>query len=97
MLHVTWHTYALIALGLAIVYLLPRLTTAIPSPLICILVLTGLTMAVPMPVHVVSDLGALPTGLPSFTLPHVPLTLDTFKIVLPTPLPWPWSGCWNPS
>ncbi|MFT9332841.1 MAG: SulP family inorganic anion transporter, partial [Acetobacter persici] len=83
MLHVTWHTYALIALGLAIVYLLPRLTTAIPSPLICILVLTGLTMAVPMPVHVVSDLGALPTGLPSFTLPHVPLTLDTFKIVLP--------------
>lgn len=83
MLHVTWHTYALIALGLAIVYLLPRITTVIPSPLICILVLTGLTMVVPMPVHVVSDLGALPTGLPSLTLPHVPMTVETFKIVLP--------------
>ncbi|MGO3518787.1 MAG: SulP family inorganic anion transporter [Acetobacter cibinongensis] len=83
MLHVSWHTYALIGLGLAIVYLLPRITTLIPSPLVCILVLTGLTMAYPMPVHVVSDLGALPTGLPAFTLPHLPLTVETFKIVLP--------------
>lgn len=83
MLHVSWHTYALIALGLAIVYLLPRLTNLVPSPLVCIVVLTALTMAYPMPVHVVSDLGALPTGLPSFILPDVPLTFETFKIVLP--------------
>src|SRR3546814_8097397 len=40
MLNVTWHTYAMIAAGLAIIYLLPRLTNAIPSPLICIVVLT---------------------------------------------------------
>ena len=33
MLGVTWHTYALIAAGLAIIYLLPRVITAIPSPL----------------------------------------------------------------
>lgn len=83
MLHVTWHTYALIALGLAIIYLLPKLTTAIPSPLICIVVLTLITIWYPMPVHVVADLGALPTGLPGFTLPHVPLTLETFEIVMP--------------
>ncbi|GAN62457.1 sulfate permease [Acetobacter indonesiensis NRIC 0313] len=83
MVHVSWQTYALIALGLAIVYLLPRITTLIPSPLICIVVLTGISIAYPMPVHVVSDLGPLPTGLPSFTLPHLPLTLETFKIVLP--------------
>lgn len=83
MLHVTWHTYALIALGLAIVYLLPRVTTAVPSPLICILVLTGITFAVPMPVHVVSDLGELPSGLPHLTLPNVPFSAETFKIVLP--------------
>lgn len=83
MLHVTWHTYALIALGLAIVYLLPRLTTAIPSPLICIVVLTGVSLAVPMPIHVVADLGALPTGLPSLSLPHLPLTWNTLQIVLP--------------
>lgn len=83
MLHVTWHTYALIALGLAIVYLLPRLVTAIPSPLICIVVLTGISLAVPMPIHVVADLGALPTGLPALSLPHVPLTWNTMQIVLP--------------
>ena len=83
MLHVTWHTYALIALGLAIVYLLPRLVTAIPSPLICIVVLTGISLAVPMPIHVVADLGALPTGLPALNLPHVPLTWNTMQIVLP--------------
>ncbi|WP_278367873.1 SulP family inorganic anion transporter [Acetobacter orientalis] len=83
MVHVSWHTYALIALGLAIVYLLPRITTLVPSPLICIVVLTAITIAYPMPVHVVADLGALPTGLPSLILPDVPFTLDTFKIVLP--------------
>lgn len=83
MLHVTWHTYALIALGLIIIYLVPRLTTAIPSPLICIIVLTLITALNPMPVHTVADLGALPTGLPTFTLPLVPLTLETLEIVLP--------------
>lgn len=83
MLHVTWHTYALIALGLAIVYLLPRLSTAIPSPLICIVVLTGVSLVVPMPIHVVADLGALPTGLPTLSLPHIPLTWNTMQIVLP--------------
>ncbi len=72
MLGVTWHTYAMIAGGLAIIYLVPRLTTAIPSPLICILVLTALSVAVPMPVRTVADLGRLPTRCPP-SLPHVPL------------------------
>lgn len=83
MLGVSWHSYALIALGLAIIYLLPKVTTAVPSPLICIVVLTALTMAHPMPVRVVADLGALPTGLPGLTLPHVPPTLETLGIVFP--------------
>ncbi|AOX20442.1 SulP family inorganic anion transporter [Kozakia baliensis] len=83
MLHVTWHTYALIALGLVIIYLLPKVSAAIPSPLICIVILTAITMAYPMPVRTVSDLGALPTGLPSLTLPHVPLDWATLEIVLP--------------
>ncbi|GBQ71073.1 sulfate permease [Ameyamaea chiangmaiensis NBRC 103196] len=83
MLHVSWHTYALIALGLAIIYGVPRLTTAIPSPLICIVVLTGLTWAWPVPVRTVADLGALPTGLPHLVWPHVPATLATLEIVAP--------------
>lgn len=83
MLHVTWHTYALIALGLAIIYLLPRISTTIPSPLICIVALTAINLTFPMPVHVVADLGALPTGLPGLTLPHLPLTFETLAIVMP--------------
>ncbi|MCI0754328.1 SulP family inorganic anion transporter [Teichococcus vastitatis] len=83
MLGVTWHTYALIAAGLAIIYLLPRLTTAIPSPLICILLLTGFTMVVPMPVLSVADLGRLPDSLPSFLIPEVPFSLETLGIIAP--------------
>jgi SulP family sulfate permease len=83
MLDVTWHTYAMIALGLAIIYLLPRLTTAIPSPLICIVVLTAVSVALPMPLHTVADLGRLPDALPAFVLPQVPLTLETLAIVAP--------------
>jgi SulP family sulfate permease len=83
MLGVSWHTYAMIAAGLAIIYLLPRLTTVIPSPLICILVLTVISVAVPMPLHTVADLGRLPSSLPSLVLPHVPLTWTTLGIVAP--------------
>jgi SulP family sulfate permease len=83
MLGVTWHTYAMISLGLAIIYFVPRLTTAIPSPLICVIVLTAISVIVPMPLRTVSDLGRLPDNLPAFTLPHVPPTFDTFAIVGP--------------
>jgi SulP family sulfate permease len=83
MLGVSWHTYAMIAAGLAIIYLAPRLTTAIPSPLICILILTGISFVVPMPLRVVADLGRLPSSLPNLVLPHVPLSWDTFRIVGP--------------
>ncbi|HTI03238.1 MAG TPA: SulP family inorganic anion transporter [Acidisoma sp.] len=83
MIHVPWQTYPMIALGLVIIYLLPRVTTVIPSPLICIIVLTVVSFALPMPLHVVSDLGKLPTSLPHLVLPHVPLTLQTLGIVAP--------------
>lgn len=83
MLGVTWHTYAMIAGGLAIIYLLPRLTTAIPSPLVCIVVLTAISMAVPMPLHTVADLGRLPATLPSFTIPDFPFSLEALRIVAP--------------
>ncbi|AUW59323.1 sodium-independent anion transporter [Sphingobium sp. SCG-1] len=83
MLGVTWHSYAMIAGGLAIIYLLPRMTTAIPSPLICILVLTAISIAFPMPIHTVSDLGRLPSSLPSFTFPAVAFDWQTLRIVAP--------------
>jgi len=83
MLGVTWHTYAMISGGLAIIYLVPRLTTAIPSPLICIVVLTAISLAFPMPLHTVADLGRLPASLPSLALPDVPIGLETLRIVAP--------------
>lgn len=82
-LGVTWHTYALIALGLAIIYLAPRVIAWVPSPLICVLVLTGMSMVLPMPVHTVSDLGQLPASLPVFSLPRVPLDWATLRIIAP--------------
>jgi SulP family sulfate permease len=83
MLDVTWHTYAMIALGLAIIYGAPKVTTAIPSPLICIVVLTLVSAFIPMPLRVVADLGRLPDSLPALTFPHVPFAWDTLVIVAP--------------
>ncbi|TZG29669.1 SulP family inorganic anion transporter [Sphingomonas montanisoli] len=80
---VTWHTYAMIAGGLAIIYALPRLTTAVPSPLVAILVLSAISIGMGLPVNTVGDMGKLPDGLPGFALPQVPLTLDTLRIILP--------------
>ncbi len=83
MLGVSWHTYAMIAAGLAIIYLAPRLTRAVPSPLICVLVLTAASVLVPMPLRTVADLGRLPASLPGLVLPHVPLSWTTLGIVAP--------------
>ena len=80
---VTWLTYAMVAAGLAIIYLFPRLTTAVPSPLVCILVLTALTLALGLDVRTVGDMGALPDTLPVFLIPDIPLTLETLLIILP--------------
>ena len=76
-----WPTYAVLAAGLAVIYLVPRITTAVPSPLIAILALTVATVAFHLPVRTVADLGHLPDGLPRFAWPSVPLTLDTLRIV----------------
>jgi SulP family sulfate permease len=80
---VTWLTYALVALGLAIIYLLPLLTKAVPSPLVTILVLTALVLFFGWDVRTVGDMGALPDTLPIFLIPDIPLTWETLQIILP--------------
>ncbi|GJE40020.1 C4-dicarboxylic acid transporter DauA [Methylobacterium persicinum] len=80
---VTPATYGLIALGLAIIYGFPRLTGAVPAPLVAIAVLTALTAWLHLDVRTVAHLGALPSTLPSFALPQVPFTLETLRILLP--------------
>ncbi len=78
-----WQTYAMIAAGLAIIYLFPCVTKAVPSPLLCIVVLTALTVYLDIDVRTVGDLGALPDSLPVFLIPNIPFTLETLWIILP--------------
>ncbi len=84
--NVTWHVYAMTAAGLGIIYLFPYLPVigkALPSPLVCIVVLTGFAMAVGLDIRTVGDMGELPDSLPIFLLPDVPLNLETLMIILP--------------
>jgi SulP family sulfate permease len=75
--------YALVAVGLIVMYALPRLTTAIPAPLVAIVALTGGAAYFALDVPTVGDLGELPTALPWVALPQVPFTLETLQIVAP--------------
>lgn len=76
-------TYPMVAGGLAIIYLFPRVTTLVPSPLVCIIVLTLIAWFGGMDVHTVGQMGELPRSLPYLLIPQVPLNLDTFMIILP--------------
>ncbi|MDX1466461.1 MAG: SulP family inorganic anion transporter, partial [Halomonas sp.] len=83
---VTWHVYAMTAAGLAIIYgfpHLPRVGKLLPSPLVCILVLTAVYLLTGMEIRTVGDMGELPDTLPVFLWPEVPLTLETLMIILP--------------
>ena len=83
-----WLMYAMVAFGLVIIYGLPRFTTAIPSPLVCIVVLTGCSMAIGFDgLSTIGDKGELPATLPIFLLPDIPLNLETLAIILPYVIP----------
>jgi SulP family sulfate permease len=75
-----------IVVGLAIIYGLPRLTTAIPSPLVAIVVITGTAITAGLDLPTVGDMGELPSALPVLGLPDLPLSLDTLGILLPVSL-----------
>ena len=86
LIDVTWHVYALTAAGLGIVYLfpfIPKLGSVIPSPLVCVLVVTAFAIVMGWQVNTVGDMGELPSTLPIFLWPDVPLNLETLLIVLP--------------
>lgn len=84
--NVSWHVYAMTAAGLGIIYLfplVPRLGKMLPSPLLCILLLTAVAMALGLEIRTVGDMGELPDTLPVFLWPEVPLNLETLWIILP--------------
>jgi len=85
--------WILVILGLVIIYGLPKITKVVPSQLIAIVVITLISIFFNLDVPTVSDLGKLPDGLPSISLPFgsiengkVPFSLETLGIILPTSL-----------
>ena len=84
--NVTWHVYALTAVGLGIIYLfpyIPRIGKILPSPLVTIVLLTTFVYFTGWDVRNVSDMGALPDTLPIFLLPDIPFNLETLTIIFP--------------
>jgi len=76
-------TYVMIAAGLAIIYLFPYVTKAIPSPLVAIAVLTAIAWWTGIELRTVGDLGELPSTFPVLMIPQVPLTWETLQIIFP--------------
>jgi len=83
LVHVPWAVYPMVAVGIALIVLVPRWTTVVPSPLVAIVLLTVVTIAASIDVPTVGDEGALPDSLPSLFVPHVPLTFETLRIIAP--------------
>ncbi|WP_444947961.1 SulP family inorganic anion transporter [Micromonospora ureilytica] len=83
LLGVPWLVYPLVAVALAIMVFLPKLTTAVPAPLIAIVLLTAFVVVVRLNVPNVGDEGTLPDSLPILGLPDVPFTLDTLTTIAP--------------
>ncbi|MFF1399686.1 SulP family inorganic anion transporter [Streptomyces sp. NPDC058287] len=83
MTDVPWAVYPLIAAGLALMVFFPKVTKAVPAPLVSIVILTVITVAAGIAVPTVGDKGALPSSLPTPGLPDVPFTLDTLTTIAP--------------
>ncbi|MEU3530467.1 SulP family inorganic anion transporter [Streptomyces murinus] len=80
---VPWPVYPLVVGGLALMLLLPRLTKAVPAPLVAIVILTAITVAAGIAVPTVGDKGKLPSSLPVPGLPDVPYTWHTLTVIAP--------------
>ncbi|WP_170007567.1 SulP family inorganic anion transporter [Bacillus fonticola] len=79
-------TYVFVGATLAIIYLLPRFTTAVPAPLVAIVAMTALAIFGGFELRTVGDLGTITQSLPSFLIPEVPFNFETLAIIFPTSL-----------
>lgn len=78
-----WQMFALVALGIAIIYFFPYVTTAMPSTLVAVVVVTAIAITMHVDVRTIGDMGTITATLPPFHIPEVPLNMETFMIVLP--------------
>ncbi|WP_100405376.1 SulP family inorganic anion transporter [Bacillus solitudinis] len=75
--------YVMVAVTLLIIYLLPRLTRAIPSSLVALVGLTAFSIFTGMNIQTIGDIGPITSTLPVFIIPNIPFSFETFMIVLP--------------
>jgi len=80
----SWLMYVMVAATLAIIYLLPRITKAVPSALVAIVVITAIAIFSGVNLSTVGDMGHISRTFPMFHLPDVLFSLDTLWIILPT-------------
>lgn len=83
LIDVPWMVYVLVAIGLAIMIVLPRFTQAIPAPLVTIVVVSLIAVAAGWKVPDVADQGELPTTLPGLFIPDIPWNLETLQVIAP--------------
>jgi SulP family sulfate permease len=83
MVDVPWLVYPMIAVGIAIMVSLPKVTKVIPAPLVAIVALTAFTLLAALTVPNVGDEGELPDSLPNLFMPDVPWTMETLRIIAP--------------
>ncbi|WP_334075510.1 MULTISPECIES: SulP family inorganic anion transporter [Paenibacillus] len=81
-----WLMYALVALTLAIIYLFPRITKAVPSALVAIIVVSVLSISLKLDVKTVGDMGEITSALPVFHLPDVVISWEMIKTIFPVSL-----------
>ncbi|MFS0862433.1 SulP family inorganic anion transporter [Fredinandcohnia sp. 179-A 10B2 NHS] len=79
----SWQMYVMLAGALAIIYIFPRFTKAVPSPLVAIIVMTVIAVFTNSGVRTIGDMGELPSTLPIFLIPDIPFNLATLKIIFP--------------
>ncbi len=79
----SWPMYALVVLGIVIIYLFPRITEVIPSTLVAVVIVTAIAILTDAPVRTIGDMGSITAALPAFHIPDVPLTMETLRIILP--------------
>ncbi|MBT7803214.1 MAG: SulP family inorganic anion transporter, partial [Microbacteriaceae bacterium] len=80
---VPWLVYPLVAAGLGIMIVMPRITKVIPAPLVSILLITAVVVTMALVVPTVGDEGELPQSLPELLIPSIPLTWETLRIIAP--------------
>lgn len=73
-------------LGIAIIFLMPKVTKKIPAPIISIIVITMIVLGLDLNVQMLGDLGKISSDLPSFSIPKVPMNVETLRIIFPTAL-----------